>query len=96
MNKIIAKYFRKLKYTDSTRESQMEALSNRHRELSSQIVTGLLSNPGGPIQYRNDTGWGWTNTDAQGFAEFVSGLADTMLDQEIRAGVWNHIFQTEE
>lgn len=45
-----------------------------------QALAGLLANPGGPVQARADTGWGFCNVQPDQLAHLAYELADDMID----------------
>jgi hypothetical protein len=47
--------------------------------IATKAMQGLLANPGGPIQQNDITGWGLTNTRAEGVAKTACAMADALI-----------------
>lgn len=57
----------------------MSDLDNRRAEIATRLLAGLLANPGGPVQRRADTGWGFINCAPAEVAEAAVALADDLI-----------------
>jgi hypothetical protein len=51
----------------------------RREAIAATALAGLLANPGGPIQYRPDTGWGLTNCTEEHVARLATYMADELI-----------------
>lgn len=61
------------------RGAVMSDLDNRRAEIATRLLAGLLANPGGPVQRRADTGWGFINCAPAEVAEAAVALADDLI-----------------
>lgn len=49
--------------------------------IATKMMQGLISNPGGPVQRSEMSGWAFTNCSHQDVAEFSIALADVLIEE---------------
>lgn len=49
--------------------------------IATKMMQGLISNPGGPVQRSEMSGWAFTNCSHQDVAEFSVALADALIEE---------------
>lgn len=60
-------------------EQAEKAYREQRRIMATEILAGLVANPGGPYQENGRTGWGLCNCDHSQVAGEAVGLADSLL-----------------
>lgn len=50
-------------------------------EIAAKILSGLVSNPGGPIQQNSQSGYGFVNCDIKDVCSLSIELADELIRQ---------------